>query len=1219
METSKNNTAESNLNKFKVKLIGKSYVGKTTFINKINNPDFAIPYEKTNFSTNYQINFKYKYKTDIFYFVEEPEIKFDKSIFSFDYIPNKNDYIALLFMFDITEKESFEYIKNAYKNIYSANVYENVIKIIIGNKNDLDGKLKQVNKEEIDQAIKQLNAEYFEISSKKTDDVYNIISQIYTKMKRIVKKNEYSYGIENDSSYFIDKEKLIPNYYEIIIIGDRDSGKNCLKNKFLYDCCEKTVSLYEFCIPRTINLGGKEIKFDIFIKSDDKEVKEDKANELNPEFFYDTVQNLDPNNICILLTYDISNKSSFENLKKIAEEILDYSDRYKLCISLLGMKCDLLLDTELEERIKEGREVAQLLNAHYYVVSNRTGYNVDTVFNDILVQAYNKYHKNDSIPTANYYKESKLDPNIDIYNDIHVRNEKPKMKEKEKKKIEKQIEKEINAVKKVKTQKEQTLNTRKKKENEIYANQFKEIQRLNYTKVYRCTKCWKIPKIEINEINDSINVKCIHNQELINQTYKINKFIDAQDKVPDQTQCNFCKNGNYNHANNYDYCYNCQKIFCKKCDNTHKNSTECKSTKTYDKNIKNVTPFYLLESFCPIHELPTKYYCLECDKYTCDTCFKDEHKTHNLKFYDKDYVEKLIKDNKKLLENTKIWYKYLEAYFNDMMKSLKNKFNELMDLKTKKLNIKENLIKNLELYKNNFNLIESVANLKFEKVNFRSIKYNANLNWKSKLDVIFEYLNEPLYVKSTNICLKKNIGRPFNILQEIKKQSKEELEKEKKENEEKEKKEKENEEKEKKEKEEEKDKQNQLELKDSSPDSNLKIEETLINNLKISNVIVSSDNLMNMEGNPDDILITDICALSSKYFGISSDDGFLKIYNAYNYTEKPHNAIKEYQPNKGIYSLYKPHKGIHLNFNPLYLIGFETIKKLIFDNDYKIYNINEEYKIDNCYFINIIELCNLNGILLSSLNQEIINVYKNTEKKLIKNDITFVINENKDNKNIVNITEIGANKFSVKLEDKIEEKPEENVNFEKERLRRSTIGNILRKDATQNQEGKTKKEDKKNIYNIIIELEENETPGELSLKDKYEFYKNYDIIGKIGTYYLIIIDKNIETVPTLMHIFDYNQNSFIRRYYLNQNIPVLYQKLENWYKNKSVFLLLDNKMNLTQYYFDEEKTKDIKPLYSLDLKEIIVKKNKDDNVVFLNVGDKIFLFANNGLIFNVNN
>ena len=93
------------------------------------------------------------------------------------------------------------------------------------------------------------------------------------------------------------------------------------------------------------------------------------------------------------------------------------------------------------------------MNAHYYIVSNKTGFNVDNVFYDILVQAYNKYHKNDSIPTTNYYKETVNDENVDIYSDIHVRNEKPKMKEKDKKKVQRQIEKELNNIKKMETQK----------------------------------------------------------------------------------------------------------------------------------------------------------------------------------------------------------------------------------------------------------------------------------------------------------------------------------------------------------------------------------------------------------------------------------------------------------------------------------------------------------------------------------------------------------------------------------------------------------------------------------------------------------------------------------------------------------------------------------------------------------------------------------------------
>ena len=59
----------------------------------------------------------------------------------------------------------------------------------------------------------------------------------------------------------------------------------------------------------------------------------------------------------------------------------------------------------------------------------------------------------------------------------------------------------------------------------------------------------------------------------------------------------------------------------------------------------------------------------------------------------------------------------------------------------------------------------------------------------------------------------------------------------------------------------------------------------------------------NIEGNPNDILITDIFTLSSKYFGKSSNDGLLKIYNSFNYWEKFINIIKEYLPNKGIFSL----------------------------------------------------------------------------------------------------------------------------------------------------------------------------------------------------------------------------------------------------------------------------------------------------------------------------
>ena len=55
------------------------------------------------------------------------------------------------------------------------------------------------------------------------------------------------------------------------------------------------------------------------------------------------------------------------------------------------MKCDLLQENELNEKI-----------------SNRTGFNIDRAFQDILVQSYNKYHPNDLILTSIIIKKVEL-------------------------------------------------------------------------------------------------------------------------------------------------------------------------------------------------------------------------------------------------------------------------------------------------------------------------------------------------------------------------------------------------------------------------------------------------------------------------------------------------------------------------------------------------------------------------------------------------------------------------------------------------------------------------------------------------------------------------------------------------------------------------------------------------------------------------------------------
>lgn len=1252
---SKINQTRYTQQRFNVKLIGKSYVGKTTFINGVNHPDYNSNYEKTNLQVKFKLNLYHDYKSDIFYFDEEPERNLDtKQYQNLKQVTPKmnNDYIALIFMFDISDKNTFDYLVKIYDQVYYDKFYSSIMKVVICNKVDLDKKLWQVKKEDIDIFVNHINAQYFEISSKDTKQINTTLLSIYEKVKNTVKNNEYKYGDDIDKNKYIDKEKNFPNYYEICIIGDNDSGKECLKNKFLYDIADKTANLYEYIVPRTLTLNGKEIKYNLYVKRPSDVNKNN--TEFDPKFYYSILSKLDPCCSCILLTYDITNEESCERLKIMVDNLYDIPKRYQKIIYILGMKCDLLEENQLEEKIKEGRKLASTIKARFYLVSNSTGYNVDIVFNDILLEAYYKYHPNERLPpTVNFKENSKYDGNL--FSQIHIRKEKAKMVEKTKRKIERQIEKEELAFKKMKTQKDLAVLTKKKKDNDTYFSSMKELFKNNYSKIFRCTQCFKIPKYEINELENTIHLKCFHKDQIYKQTYRINEFIEMKNKIFDKSLC-ICKNSNPNSIYLTDYCYNCQKLFCKKCEQNHKNNKECEKA---DK--KNILPFYMIDSFCTVHENRANCYCNDCNMYTCNSCFAQGHDKHNFKFYNLEIVEELINSKKKLIELEKKCYNFIQRCFNDCMLSIKNQFNQLMDIKMKKLTIKENLVRDLELLKTNYNLIESVSNLKFNDV--KVLQYNIKETWKTKLNFIFDYMGDPLYIKSTNICIKDNIGRPYNILNEIIKQCKEERSKEQEKNNEKNNENNEN-----------ISPTNQKEVSSSSPttqNSTQKDKEEDENILKIDQIMDLDINnppnevADNIEGNPDDILITDICPLSSKYFGISSDDGLLKIYNAYNFKKKKAlYTVKEFKPNKGVFSLYKPNKGVHLNSNPLYLIGYETIKKLLFNIEYTDYTVNEVYTLNDCYYINIIELQNLEGILISTTKQNILSLKKNDKNELITNDLTYMLDGYNKNKKIISIDEISSNKFNVRLKDEIDltgivgekqanedekdQKIEEEKEHEKEKGKegiimdnivkdynsdeddipevlprrkdklRQTIGKILRNTNDEKEEVKMEPTvQKRNIYNIIIELDTDK--DSIKLKNVYEFYKNFDILGKINSSQILLVNKNIESKPTLIYLFDINTNEFLKRFYIQQNIPVFYHQLVNWVKNSEKFLLLDDNLNLTQYMYENDEALEITPMFSLDLKEIVTKKNKDDNVILMNVGDKIFLFANNGIIFRINN
>ena len=108
----------------------------------------------------------------------------------------------------------------------------------------------------------------------------------------------------------------------------------------------------------------------------------------------------------------------------------------------------------------------------------------------------------------------------------------------------------------------------------------KEILKLNYSKIFRCIKCWKIPKIQINELNNMVKTNCIHNGKKIYQNYKIDEFLGIKSILTESTLCYYCKGNNSSHPYSFDYCFNCQNLICKNCKANHKNSTECNDKKS---------------------------------------------------------------------------------------------------------------------------------------------------------------------------------------------------------------------------------------------------------------------------------------------------------------------------------------------------------------------------------------------------------------------------------------------------------------------------------------------------------------------------------------------------------------------------------------------------------------------------------------------------------------
>ena len=148
---------------------------------------------------------------------------------------------------------------------------------------------------------------------------------------------------------------------------------------------------------------------------------------------------------------------------------------------------------------------------------------------------------------------------------------------------------------------------------------------------YTCPKCLLTPKI-VNLYRNTVQIECpIHG----NMSVDLDKFMNQSSKNSYYGQtCGFCnKNKQIDDQNIFKYCYDCNKVICYQCINTHQ--------KNFPGHLKLI-PSKEYNTKCYIHKGENyEEFCYTCNKNICNSCFEDHqsHDRESLVGLDEDILE----------------------------------------------------------------------------------------------------------------------------------------------------------------------------------------------------------------------------------------------------------------------------------------------------------------------------------------------------------------------------------------------------------------------------------------------------------------------------------------------------------------------------------------------------------------------------------------------------
>ena len=193
-------------------------------------------------------------------------------------------------------------------------------------------------------------------------------------------------------------------HYKHIIIGDSLSGKSSYMNKLLYDT---------FSNDKTTTIG---VDFGVmYVTINNKTLKNHIWDTAGQETFKSIIRSYYRNADGCILTFDVTNRKSFENINKWINELQLYSDFEKLSVIIIGNKID--LENQRAVSIEEAEELSLKYDIPYIEVSVKNDINIKRAFYKLInliskkkkiLELIEDNYMNNKITTLSLIKNTKI-------------------------------------------------------------------------------------------------------------------------------------------------------------------------------------------------------------------------------------------------------------------------------------------------------------------------------------------------------------------------------------------------------------------------------------------------------------------------------------------------------------------------------------------------------------------------------------------------------------------------------------------------------------------------------------------------------------------------------------------------------------------------------------------------------------------------------------------